>query len=66
VTLSQPRATPWEPHPRMNRGPTARPKCRSTVRPGLQPSIFSHARDLGRCPRLASGRALPLKKGGQR
>jgi hypothetical protein len=62
----QPGASPREPYPRLSRGPSARPKCRTAVRAGFQPSIFSYAANLGRCPRLASGRALPLKMGGQR
>lgn len=62
---SQPGASPQEPYPRINRGPKVRSNGR-TVRPGLQPSIFLHARDLGRCPRLAWDGALPRKKGGQR
>ena len=66
ATLRQPRATPWEQGPHIRRGPTVRPKPRATVRAGLQPLNICECLDLGRCPRLASVRALPLKKGGQR
>jgi hypothetical protein len=61
ATLRQPGASPREPYPPISRGPTARPNRRATVRAGLQPLIFSHARDLGRCPRLAWDGALPLQ-----
>ena len=64
--LSQPRATPLEQGSHIHRGPTVRPKRRATVRPGFQPLNICEYLDLGRCPRLALARALPLKKGGQR
>ena len=66
AALRQPGATPWEQRPQINRGPTARSKRRATVRSGLQPLNICECLVLGPCPRLASGRALPLKKGGQR
>jgi len=61
AALRQPRATPWVTQSRIHQGPTARPKCRPAVRPGLQPLMFSHAKNLGRCPRLAWDEALPRK-----
>ncbi len=66
ATASQPGATPQVSDVMMYRGPSARPKHRTMVQTGLQPSIFSYAGDLGRCPRLAWDGALPRKKGGQR
>jgi len=66
ATPSQPGATPQVWDVMMYRGPTARPNRRTMVQTGFQPSIFSPAGDLGRCPRLAWDRALPRKKGGQR
>ena len=53
--LSQPGATPQEPHPPTNRGPKVRSKER-TVRPGLQPSILFHTVTQG----VALPRALPF------
>jgi hypothetical protein len=66
AVLRQPRATPWGSRPPIHRGPTVRPKCRASVRAGFQPFMIVRGADLGRCPRLAWGRALPLEKGGQR
>ena len=63
ASLSQPRATPWEQCPHIHRGPTVRPKRRVPVRAGFQPSMVVRGADLGRCPRLAWSRALPLEKG---
>ena len=66
AALREPRATPWEQCPHSHRGPTVRPKCSTPVRAGFQPSMVVRGADLGRCPRLAWGRALPLEKGGWR
>jgi hypothetical protein len=66
AVLREPRATPWEQCPHIHIGPTARPKRRTPVRAGFQPSMVVRGADLGRCPRLAWGRALPLEKGGWR
>jgi hypothetical protein len=66
AVLRQPRATPWGLRPPIHRGPTVRPKCRASVRAGFQPFMIVRGADLGRCPRLAWGRALPLEKGGLR
>jgi hypothetical protein len=63
ASLRQPRATPWEQCPHIHRGPRVRPKCRVPVRAGFQPSMVMDGADLGRCPRLAWSRALPLEKG---
>lgn len=66
ATIRQPRATRWGSRPPIHRGPTVRPKCRASVRAGFQPSMIVRGANLGRCPRLAWGRALPLEKGGLR
>jgi hypothetical protein len=66
AALREPRATPWEQSPHIHRGPRVRPKCSVPVRAGFQPSMVVRGADLGRCPRLAWGRALPLEKGGWR
>ncbi len=72
ATIQQPRATPWGSRPQIQRGPTARPKCRVLVRTGFQPFMIVRGANLGRCPiqgvalRYLSVRALPLKKGGAR
>jgi hypothetical protein len=66
AALREPRATPWEQCPHIHRGPRVRPKCSVPVRAGFQPSMVVRGADLGRCPRLAWGRALPLEKGGWR
>jgi hypothetical protein len=63
ASLRQPRATPWEQCPHIHRGPRLRPKCRVPVRAGFQPFMVMDGADLGRCPRLAWSRALPLEKG---
>jgi hypothetical protein len=66
AALREPRATPWEQSIQIHRGPRVRPKCSVPVRAGFQPSMVVRGADLGRCPRLAWGRALPLEKGGWR
>jgi hypothetical protein len=66
AALREPRATPWEQSIQIHRGPRVRPKCSVPVRAGFQPSMIVRGADLGRCPRLAWGRALPLEKGGWR
>jgi hypothetical protein len=66
AALREPRATPWEQCRHIHRGPRVRPKCSVPVRAGFQPSMVVRGADLGRCPRLAWGRALPLEKGGWR
>jgi hypothetical protein len=66
AVLREPRATPWEQSIQIHRGPKVRPKCSVPVRAGFQPSMVVRGADLGRCPRLTWGRALPLEKGGWR
>jgi hypothetical protein len=66
AALREPRATPWEQSIQIHRGPRVRPKCSVPVRAGFQPSMVVRGAGLGRCPRLAWGRALPLEKGGWR